>query len=131
MSGRCCVIMECFRQAGVVGTVLVLGGVPAAGLEDYRRDFRAFGLRLNTPIEPWALGVWTRRNVTLSRSAAAFSGVLKRFVEESANWSGATVRARPDCEGKGCGTRAFRAQGVGVVPNGIFPGMAPVFDGGG
>jgi hypothetical protein len=88
MSGHCCVIMEFFRKAGVVGIVPVLGGVAVTGLEDHRRDFRAFGLRLNTPIEPWELGVWTRQNVMLAWSAAAYLGMLKSFVEESASRSG-------------------------------------------
>jgi DNA-binding transcriptional LysR family regulator len=73
-------IMDFVREAGVVGIVPVLGGGAATGIEDYHRDFRVFGLRLNTPIEPWELGVWTRQNVTLSRSAAAYLGVLRTFL---------------------------------------------------
>jgi DNA-binding transcriptional LysR family regulator len=81
-------IMDFVREAGVVGIVPVLGGVAATGLKDYRREFRVFGLHLKTPIEPWELGVWTRQNVTLSQSAAAYLGLLKSFVEENASQSG-------------------------------------------
>jgi hypothetical protein len=123
--------MECFRQAGVVGIVPVLGGVAATGLEDYRRDFRAFGLRLKTPIEPWELGVWTRQGVMLSRSAAAYLGVLKRFVEESASRSGGDGARSTWLRGERLWDERLPCPSVGIVPSGIFKGMAPVFDGGG
>jgi DNA-binding transcriptional LysR family regulator len=73
-------IMDFVREAGVVGIVPVLGGIAATGLKDYRREFRVCRLRLKTPIEPWELGVWTRQNVTLSRSAAAYLDVLRKFL---------------------------------------------------
>jgi DNA-binding transcriptional LysR family regulator len=87
-------IMDFVREAGVVGIVPVLGGVSATGLEDYRREFRVFDLHLKTPIEPWELGIWTRQNVALSRSASAYLGVLKSFMKGNSSRSG-SGRARP------------------------------------
>jgi DNA-binding transcriptional LysR family regulator len=78
-------ILDFVREAGAVGIVPVLGGVAATGLKDYRKDFRVFGLSLKSPIEPWELGVWTRQNVTLSKSADAYLRTLKTFLKRTSS----------------------------------------------
>ncbi len=88
-------VMDFVREAGAIGIVPLLGGVAATGREEYRKDFRVFSLNLKTPIEPWELGVWTRRDAMLSRSAEAYLGVLKTFLKNS-NPPGAAARSESD-----------------------------------